>query len=415
MNRIEPLANEYLPLYESDVANGEYCYTPALCNLGNGRIIATCEHTGPDPQKRGMVYLSENDAKSFRFTGYFPMGMARPFEAGGRVYILGQMGHIYIVCSEDGGKTWSEAARLTPEDEEGSWHQSGCNVWYKGDFVYLVMEHRVSPDCISWPVAAMAPVLMRANVHDDLMKPESWTFASELFFRDEVDQEQLDWFGVPFFQVPRGGMIDTVPEGHTPRRTCAPIGWLESNVVQIMDPKHYWYDPTGRTFHIFMRAHTGGTGYACLCKAVEKDDGTIETCFETVPSGRRIVFLPLPGGQMRFHMLYDEKTQLYWLLSTQATDSMTRSELLEPDRYNLPNNERRRLVLHFSKNCVDWIFAGMVAQGDGTKESRHYAGMVIDGEDLLILSRSGDYRAATAHNGNLITLHRVKDFRSLVY
>jgi hypothetical protein len=41
--------------------------------------------------------------------------------------------------------------------------------------------------------------------------------------------------------------------------------------------------------------------------------------------------------------------------------------------------------------------------------------MVIDGDDLVILSRSGDVRAASAHDGNLVTFHRVKFFRDLVY
>ena len=39
----------------------------------------------------------------------------------------------------------------------------------------------------------------------------------------------------------------------------------------------------------------------------------------------------------------------------------------------------------------------------------------IDGDDLVVLSRSGDARAKTAHDGNLITFHRVRDFRGLVY
>ena len=97
------------------------------------------------------------------------------------------------------------------------------------------------------------------------------------------------------------------------------------------------------------------------------------------------------------------------------TDSMTRADLLPDDRYNLPNNERRRLALHFSRNLVDWCFAGLVAVGETEKASRHYASMAIDGEDLLVLSRSGDARARSAHDGNLITLHRVKKFRELVY
>jgi hypothetical protein len=41
--------------------------------------------------------------------------------------------------------------------------------------------------------------------------------------------------------------------------------------------------------------------------------------------------------------------------------------------------------------------------------------MAIDGDDLVILSRSGDQRAKSAHDGNLIAFHRVKSFRELVY
>ena len=134
---------------------------------------------------------------------------------------------------------------------------------------------------------------------------------------------------------------------------------------------------------------------------------------ETVPSGKKVLFVPCPGGQMRFHVLYDEPTKLFWLLSSQATDSMTRAD--RPTRFNLPNNERHRLQLHFSRNMVDWCFAGLVAMGASPKQSRHYASMAIDGDDLVVLSRSGDARAKSAHDGNLITFHRVKDFRSLVY
>jgi hypothetical protein len=41
--------------------------------------------------------------------------------------------------------------------------------------------------------------------------------------------------------------------------------------------------------------------------------------------------------------------------------------------------------------------------------------MAFDDDDLVVLSRSGDERAASAHDGNLITFHRIRDFRNLVY
>lgn len=127
------------------------------------------------------------------------------------------------------------------------------------------------------------------------------------------------------------------------------------------------------------------------------------------------VFTSDDGGQMKFPVLYDDVTKRFWLLFTQATDSMARADRLPPDRSNLPFDQRRRLQLLFSKNMIDWCFAGLVAVGSVEKASRHYASMAIDGNDLVILSRSGDDRAKSAHDGNLITFHRVKDFRGLVY
>ena len=88
------------------------------------------------------------------------------------------------------------------------------------------------------------------------------------------------------------------------------MGWLETNVVQIVDPDHYWYDPKGKTFHLWMRAHTGGTGYAAIAEVVENDDGSMTTMLETTPSGKKVLWVPCPGGQMKFHILYDQATVL---------------------------------------------------------------------------------------------------------
>lgn len=41
-------------------------------------------------------------------------------------------------------------------------------------------------------------------------------------------------------------------------------------------------------------------------------------------------------------------------------------------------------MLHFSKNMIDWCFAGLVATGEGQKEARRYAAMDFDGNDLVI-------------------------------
>jgi hypothetical protein len=164
-----------------------------------------------------------------------------------------------------------------------------------------------------------------------------------------------------------------------------------------------------------MRQHSGLTNIAALAKCKINADGSMEFGLETSPAGTPMLHVPFPGGQMKFDIRYDEKSSYYWLVCTQATDSMTRVEYLPKDRYGLPDNERHRLALYFSKNMFDWCFAGIVAIGKTNKCSRHYAAMEICGDDILILSRSGDENAKSAHNGNILTLHRVCSFRSLIY
>ena len=413
------LADEFVKVYESPEPNTMFCGSPGIVRLENGRLIASMDafgkrrsfqgpsETAGTDVMQGMVYTSDNRGRIWEHKLDYPMVHARPFLAGKSVYILGHSNDLTIIRSDDGGDTWTAPVRLTDGEQ---WHQAPCNVHYANGNVYLVMEKKIYHDLVGWSVSVMAPVLMRGEAGSALTRCENWTFASELPFRDILDERDIDYFGVPFYYTPPKSYIEV-----THKRPCHPIGWLETNVVQFTDPNHYWYDPSGHTFHLWMRAHTGRTGYACIAKVVETSYGTMTTMLEQAPSGKKMLYVPCPGGQMKFHILYDEVTGLYWLLSTQATDSMTRADKLPEERYNLPDNERNRLQLHFSKNCIDWCFAGMVTIGKGIKHSRHYASMVIDGNDLHVLSRSGDENASNPHNVNLITFHTVKDFRKLVY
>ncbi|MGC6585726.1 sialidase family protein [Paenibacillus sp. Dod16] len=416
-HRIRPCADDYVTVFESPDPQSVYCYSPAIINLPGGRLVLTMDLGGkgvpdlPGPKgsrkgfiTQGKVFVSDDKGRTWQHTHDFPFMHARPFLAGGALYILGHCVNLMIIRSDNGGLTWSEPVQLT---DEGDWHQAPCNVHYAKGNVYLVMEDIRQHDMTVWPVSEIQPVLMRAREDADLLEPVSWTYASRLTAVDAFPSDRLDYFGVPFFTENSDYLKGQL--------NCPPVGWLETNVVQFTDPDHYWYDPEGRTFHLWARAHTGGTGFAAIAKVVENNDGTMTTMLETTPSGKRAVFVPCPGGQMKFHLLFDEVSRLYWLLSSQSTDSMTRKERLPAERFDLPNNERHRLQLHYSTNCIDWCFAAIVSIGASPKQSRHYASMAIDGEDLLIASRSGDARAKDAHNGNLITFHNIRNFRSLVY
>lgn len=396
-----------------------FSFSPGICMGKNNRIIITAGTAGNNKvmefyevkgkryggYSQGRVYISDDEGQTFRKVHEFPFMHMRPFRTGERIYILGQCNDLMIIYSDDNGETWSKPFKLTSDQD---WHQAPCNVLYNGDYIYLVMERRVTDDVNGWSVNNIAPILMKGNINEDLTIRSNWTFASELPFFKVVDQQKLDYFGIPFYFSPKKTHVEVAP-----KRYNSNIGWLESNVVKIYDKKHYLYDEN--SFYLLTRAHTGLTNYGCLLKVNENDNGTMTTITVKVPSGKELVYIPIPGGQMKFHIVYDEQTSLYWLLSTQARDSFTKVELLPDERYNLPDNERNKLVLHFSTNCIDWCFAGIVTKGEKEIMARHYASMIINDEDLYIVSRSGNEYAQSAHNGNMITFHKVKNFRKLVY
>ena len=431
---MEFLANDFVEIYRTPAGKGIFAYTPAICVLESGRYVFSGDLGGnevptlpdypeilPNPATGrvhyGHIFISDDKGKTWQRKAVRNFDHARPFAIGNTVYLLGQCGDLVIYKSEDAGETWDNGTYFTCGED---WHQSACSYLIENGIITLVMEtykFREGDHNSGWNVANLCPVVMRAKLSDDLTVKENWTFSDRVCFRDIVDTGSIDLFGVPFY-TPMEKKKDYTEEQSKNIYFCQNPGWLETNVVKITDEKHYWYDPSGNTYHLFMRGHTAGSGYCFLMKAVVSEENgkeTIRIVPQVNPSGKKVVFLPLPGGQMRFHVLYDDITKLYWLISTQCTDSMTKVEFLSNERYNIPCDERDRLQLSFSKNMVDWCFAGIVAKGNSEKQSRHYCCAAIDGDDLLIVSRSGDADALSAHNGNIATFHRVKDFRNLVY
>ena len=425
--RVTPLAADWRKVAESPDPDRVYLGTPSIEVLPGGRIVASHDFFGPgvadlpgpkgtrphyNQTLQGEVLTSDDNGLTWQHRFTFPFFHARLFRMDSTLYLLGHCGRVLICRSDDGGETWSNPAELTEYD---AFTQTAANVLITDQNVYLVMMQIADPTYPGYFISEMAPVLMRGARGTDLTDPGNWSFSRPASpFKDMVPEDELDYGGFPFYTATVRSGEDYV-EGEQ-RRKIFNIGWSEAGVVRIEDPNHYWYDPAGRTFHLFGRFENHLSNYAAIAVVKESEDGEMSLGLQTTPSGRTMAFTPMPGGQMRFHILYDPPTRLYWLVSTQSTDSMTRIDRLPPDRFQLPYNERQRLQLHFSKNMIDWVFAGLVDTGASALESRHYCSAVVQGDDLLILSRSGDgINNPNPHDTNLITLHRISSFRDLVY
>ncbi len=254
----------------------------------------------------------------------------------------------------------------------------------------------------------------------------------------------LHQFGVPFFPQTFPYRANSALNNASPAKStievATPIGWLEGHVVQLADSTHALHEDTAtsKTYHLFLRTTTGKTNYAALAKVVEQgttsggtwQPGAMTTSLVKSPAhtvggslvpGKHLLFLPFPGGHQRFHVLYDPpdsnvpNSGYYWMVGAQPVTSLTRFDRLPDTKFNSALQHRHRLVLHFSKNMIDWCFAGVVDASVDPQHSRSEAGMAFHGNDLVMLARSADHNTSSAHDNNMITFHRVQNFRALVY
>ncbi len=401
------LADEYSIVFESDNPDFLYPMSPYVTTLESGRIIATYDLNGEGVQERipfgyeerpkwdtthdTMVAYSDDDGKTWKYSLECPGLFARAFEDGKRVYLIlrDENGYLAIRYSEDKGETWSESFVL----DTRKWHSAPTAIIYKGDFLYMTME--VSTD------NNLAPILMRAKCGDDLTKKESWTFSEELALWDilpDVTTEELDYTGINEYS--------SSANAHR---------WLEGNVIQIYDKEHPWYDESMNSFYIYLRTTIGRAGYAAVMKVTENEDGTMTPSVVTTEAGNKQLFVAMPGGHDKFSIIYDEESGLYWLASNYSYDSMIKQEYTTGDKQATTYLERDRLALYFSKDALNWNFAGIITEGDSTRESRAYPCLAVDGDDLLVVTRCGTEESSSLHDNNILSFHRIEKFRELVY
>lgn len=373
---------------ESPAPDSVFLYTPGIVEGFDGRLVVSVDYGGPGTSildgsrsdfgdyKSGnqiRVLLSDDNGKTWRETSArIPMMHEILFKAGKSLYMIGHSGRLLITRSDDNGETWSDPSVLCPEPR---WHQSCTPVDIHDGKVTLVYEKWVS-DGHPWP--GVGPVLMQAKVDDDLTEASSWKF-SDLYNPDE-DMEASRPSGIPLTDPGKAGI-------------------LETNVIRVYNEKNPFYDPSGKSVVLMMRASVGLPDIGVMMRGVEKPDGSLAV-EKLTKNGREMFFAHIPGADLKFYVVYDPESHLYWLLHSQMDGRM---------------NYRRRLALSYSPDLLKWTFAGLVAVGPADNAARHYASMIIHGDDLLIVSRSGDERARNSHDGNLVTFHRVKDFRSLIY
>jgi len=387
------LPSDNILLAESPCPESVFTATPDIVVLPSGRYIASYEFFQSSTSKERKPELvepplrllfSDDRGASWREAARLDITWPSLFFADGRLYLIGNRPFdraIVILAATDSGEKWSRPVVLF----HGHYHGAATSVTQRNGVVYRAFE-RVIPGKgnSAWQSTVVAGTLAR-----DLLDPASWRMAPA-----------LDYPGTPELLVNRENRRRIAeaqrPEVLKQRPQCkvAEDGWLEGNIVDVR----------GRLL-VLSRVRVGnqsGAGMTAVCELVDHGDA-MEYCF--------VQFHPMPGGQCKFRLLYDDVSDLFWTAANLCTDSWQDPEPLWRRGFRGgPANERRILALMYSLDALNWFQAGCIRLSRDPLESYSYASQAIDGDDLLIVARTSE-AGLNQHDTNRITLHRIGGFR----
>jgi hypothetical protein len=369
-----PMAQEYTVVATVADSARSFFVNPGFALLPTGSLVAVAAR---DPRQRPpagtigpgsevVVSRSGDRGQTWQEVACLPMkelvGTAL-FVHERRLYLLIAPKHIpkgiiRVAASDDEGRTWTAPADVS----------TGPHGWYGGHQQGMVIRNGKLYVAVSEMFKRMA--ILSCDLKQGIMRPESWTVSN-----------------VAEMPIPKELNAELFPgEG---------LRCLEGNVVLV----------NGR-LRVLARAvidRNGTANMAAIFDAIE-EDGRLSLNFSQL--------YPMPGGQCKFMTVFDPESQLFWMASNPVANSQywVNPELSTKSR--LPGNDRRFLMLWYASDGMNWFPAGCIAAAQSLKQSFHYPCIDIDGADLAVLSRtsvnSGDY-----HDSELLTFHRVRDFRSL--
>jgi len=371
-----------------------YLGSPSIARLPNGDLLASYDYFGPGAPEslEGLNLLtsisrSGDDGESWEhLTHVSYQTMSNIFVHRGNVYLIGTSvyyGNIVIRRSEDGGNTWTHPRdpksgllfESGPSLEPPNYHFSAMPLLtYEGRLLGAFEDVRRP----AVPIPGTGGVLGNRGLQsfvlsiaeeDDLLDASNWTMSNKLDIGPE--DAPKSW------------------------RKPADLNWREGNVVVA---------PDGELWNILCvksQPHVPGRVETAAVVRVSKD-------------GRRVSFDPetglidFPGGMSKFTIRKDETMGTYWTLTNNVTNPA------------LPN-QRNVLSLYDSPDLVDWRHRATLLEDDlelSPDESDRltgfqYADWEFDGNDVYYLLRTAYDGAASFHDANRITFHRVKDFRKL--
>jgi len=344
--------------------SGRYLCDPALVRLPSGALLAGMSvFEGHGPQNLSLLFRSDDDGDSWRYVcDLFPAYWGTLFLNRGVLYFLGthtENGHVLIGASHDEGRTWTAPTILFV----GGGGPDTCGYQRQP---MPILEHQgrliTSVDYGSWKSPTCYGIgTLSVDADADLLDPANWT-VSEITYFDP------DWPGAPV-----GGNV-SVLEGSVYVASDGRLVNLTRMQIRGAEPAH---------------------SLACLFE-LDPDD------LESAPRFLKIIDMPT-GANSRTHVLRDEVSGRYWAIGNLVTNDAT-------------PHMRTVVGLCVSDDGYGWRVAKIVLDyrdEDPARVGLQYTSFIVDGDDILHLTRTSINGAHNFHDANCQTFGVVTNFRSL--
>ncbi len=343
-----------------------YIGSPSLAVLPDGAYLASHDEFGPKSAEftRAIthVFKSSDRGQSWRristIQGAF---WSTLFVHRGAVYLLGtdkHLGNVVIRRSLDAGFTWTSPTNRTTGllSDQGEYHCAPVPVVQHQGRLWRAMERRNPPPALGIDLRAG---VLSVPVEADLLDATQWTF-SEFLSSDRA------W---------NGGDMGA---------------WLEGNAVVT---------PDGLVVDMLRVQTQSPREKAAL--------------IQITPDGRQVSFNPstgfvdFPGGAKKFTIRFDSQSKLYWSLA---------SIVQAPPDERDPGRFRNTLALTSSPDLAHWsVRRILLHHPEALRHGFQYVDWLFDGDDIIAACRTAyDDSHGGAHNyhdANLLTFHRVRNFR----
>ena len=377
---MEALAQDYVVVKRSPADPRVIVAGGGLVRLPSASLLATVPLLPRyDSTAASEVHLmrSDDQGRSWQPAGPpLPWYTAAPWVHDGSLYLFAHKkgtthrnDDVLLLRSDDEGATWAGPVTLF----EGHYWNCPTGIVEANGQVYRALDQLDVP--------GRGHVVIAGDLSRDLLDPAAWRISRP---------------------TPYPGTPDALVRGlYPPRRHPTVRGdlWLEPNVVCV-----------NGALRVQSRVEIDGYATAGLCAVCDlADDGaTLDLRF--------VQFHPMPGGQNKFHIIHHARSGLFWTAVNLVTDPQNSQgwdeRLWRQGFLGGPGNERRFLMLLYSLDALNWWQAGCVARWASPLQGFQYASLLVDGEDLLLLVRTSE-NGPNQHDADLMTLHRVPDFRTL--